>query len=119
MRRECCAEVAHVVIENTALLGGLVLGGALLLERRAPEPADGAVVRPMGAGAPAAADQRWRTGGRAAADDDEPRLCECYPDEALGLASCRPPRPTCQPSAARSGPLLPAHCCVCGGAPRP
>ena len=36
MRRDACAEVGGVLIENTALLGSLVLGGALVLERRLP-----------------------------------------------------------------------------------
>lgn len=58
VRRDCRADVSHVLVEKANLLGGLVLGGALLLD-----PID------------------------AQEKADKPQeLCECLPDEALGLA---------------------------------
>mmetsp|Transcript_48219 Transcript_48219/g.111643 ORF Transcript_48219/g.111643 Transcript_48219/m.111643 type:complete len:470 (-) Transcript_48219:50-1459(-) len=80
-RREACADVSHVIIENTDALGALCLGGAVLVERRLCTQGADASAAPMGAGPPAATDQRW-WGGAAA----EPRLCECTIDEALGIA---------------------------------
>ena len=63
-RREACADVSHVIIENTDALGALVLGGAVLVERRLPTQAaqDRDFVAPMGAGPPAATDARWWAG---------------------------------------------------------
>lgn len=91
MRRDACADPSHVVLENTAILGGLVLGGAVLLERRLPVAVDSGATRAMGSGPDAAEDARWW----ASADDDaggddsvseEAVLCECAADEALGVA---------------------------------
>ena len=61
------------------MLGSLVLGGAALLERRLPttEP----IQRAQGAGADPAEDGRWWK-----EDLADAVLCECTPDEALGLA---------------------------------
>ena len=61
------------------VLGSLVLGGAALLERRLPtsEP----IQRAQGAGADPAEDGRWWK-----EDLSDAVLCECTPDEALGLA---------------------------------
>ena len=61
MQEDCCAEVAHVVIENTDVLGDLVLGGALVVERRLVPPMSSSVT-------------------------SEPMVCACTPDEALGVA---------------------------------
>ena len=82
VRRDCCADVVDVVIENTALLGSLVLGGALLVERRLPPSRDSGSYS-IGSGPAAAPDARWCGEGAASA---EPLLCECSADEALGLA---------------------------------
>jgi len=61
VRHDCRADVSHVVVEQANLLGGLVLGGALLLDPLDPlEPQEVA--------------------------DWPQELCECAPDEALGLA---------------------------------
>lgn len=99
IRRDAKADVAEVVVENTALLGNLVLGGALLLERRVGDASDDSGARAMGAGAAPARDARWWAGGDAPSVPDafpadgpafslsqEPELCECTGDEALGLA---------------------------------
>lgn len=71
----------QVLIEQTDILGSLVLGGALLLERRMPQPSDDSSKRAMGAGVSPAADARWWGDG-----GSEPLLCECGADEALGAA---------------------------------
>ena len=66
-RRVCFAEVSHVFIENTDLLRDLILGGAILFEQRPPSTSSGATLA-------------------RAAEDGETLLCECAPDEALGMA---------------------------------
>ncbi len=91
VRRDCCAEVDRIIIEKANLLGGLVLGGCLLLERRLPQPSDNSGKYAMGAGPRPAQDSRWwkRGESESSADEDlayEPELCECTTDEALGLA---------------------------------
>ena len=58
VRRDCRADVSHVCVEQANLLGGLVLGGVLLLDRLEPQEAA----------------------------DGPQELCECAPDEALGIA---------------------------------
>ena len=93
-RREACADVGEVLIENTDLLGRVVLGGAVLVERRLPMAKDSGL-HAAGAGPAPAEDARWwvRPRGRdadaAARDQGKLRdgtLCECTTDEAVGLA---------------------------------
>ena len=100
MRRDACADVSHVLLEETDLLGGQVVGGALLLERRLPQAVDSGSAYAMGAGPPAARDARGRAssppedGGNAGggkttgveAPSEDAFVCECTADEALGLA---------------------------------
>ena len=50
-RREACADVGEVLIENTDLLGRVVLGGAVLVERRLPMAKDSGSRGGRGAGA--------------------------------------------------------------------
>ena len=94
MRRDACADVSHVLLENTELVGGLVVGGALILERRLPPTGgDSGAKYAMGAGPAPLADGRWwRQGPSASADDDDGPVsedafvCECTADEAMGIA---------------------------------
>ena len=90
IRRDACADVSGVLIEDTDLLGSMVLGGTLLVERRRPAPEDDSGAFAMGAGpAPAA-----KGGGPTAETPTqlaewnraEPKMCACTTDEALGLA---------------------------------
>ena len=104
-RRDACADIACVVLENTALLGdSLVVGGALVLERRLPMARDSGSFA-AGAGPPPAQDARWRAKDEAEGLGDgrggdegwqgeaslpelaeDATLCECTADEALGVA---------------------------------
>jgi hypothetical protein len=77
LRRDCCADVTTVLIENTDLLGSLVLGGALLVERRPPQSGDSGSYA-AGSGPPMAQPSFQSKA--------ESELCECTPDEAIGLA---------------------------------
>lgn len=58
IHNDCKANLSHVIIENTDLLGDLVLGGALLLSKRSPS----------------------------ALGSPEFTLCACTTDEAVGLS---------------------------------
>ena len=81
MRLDGCAVVTEVVIENTDLLGDLVLGGALLVERRSLEPGSLSSAERLRQGVgPSAEADRYSIG------QFEPELCSCTPDEALGVA---------------------------------
>ena len=68
MRADACADATHVVLENAALVGSVVVGGAVLLERRGEVKSR-------------AAD---------AVDDAATACCECTADEAVGLALSLP-----------------------------
>ena len=60
MRRDACCDVSHVIIENTAVLGdGIVVGGALICERRLPQAINSGDKYAMGAGPAALPDSRW------------------------------------------------------------
>lgn len=80
IRRDSCADVSNVLIENTDLLGSVVLGGCVQLERRVPPAIDSGSFA-MGSGPPAAKDERWW-----GEEGVEPILVESTADEALGLA---------------------------------
>ena len=89
LRRDGCADVSRVLIERTSMLGGLVVGGCLCLERRLPQAEDSGATRAAGAGPSALEDARWWVNddeGGGFDGSSEPVLCECTTDEALGLA---------------------------------
>ena len=92
LRRDGCADVSRVLIERTSMLGGLVVGGCVLLERRLPQAIDSGATRASGAGPAALEDGRWWVsddeggGGGGSDGSSEPVICECTTDEALGLA---------------------------------
>ena len=89
LRRDGCADVSRVLIERTSMLGGLVVGGCVLLERRLPQAIDSGATRAAGAGPAALEDGRWWVSddeGGGGDGSSEPVICECTTDEALGLA---------------------------------
>ncbi len=88
LRRDGCADVSRVLIERASLLGDLVVGGCVLLERRLPQARDSGATYAMGAGPAPLEDARWWSAGNGGGDDGtaEPTVCECTTDEALGLA---------------------------------
>ena len=90
MRRDACADVARVLIEDTAVLGdGLVVGGCLVLQRRLPQSVDSGSAYAAGAGPKPLEDGRWATLYGDGTDADVPegaQLCECTAEEALGVA---------------------------------
>ena len=96
IRRDACADVARVLIEDTSVLGdqsGVVVGGALLLQRRLPQAVDSGAAYAMGAGPTPLADGRWYADTDDELDDDAAFsvpdgavVCECTAEEALGLA---------------------------------
>ena len=105
MRRDACCDVSHVIIENTAVLGdGIVVGGALICERRLPQALNSGDKYAMGAGPAALPDSRWWVASKEGngnfdneKDDgiaeltssmvsDGAHLCECTAEEALGLS---------------------------------
>ena len=80
-RREACADVGEVLIENTDLLGRVVLGGAVLVERRLPMAKDSGL-HAAGAGPAPAEDARWwvRPAQPNADDPSDERDTEPMPD---------------------------------------
>ena len=87
MRRDACADVSHVLVEKTNVLGGgLVLGGTLALERRLPPSVDSGAAYAMGSGPAPASDARWWVDASSDDASADAFLCDCTTDEALGIA---------------------------------